>query len=76
MAHPAMMPTGIINLISPGGGDMDMPETEMPAGTIYPINPVMALCDLAGGRRHTPRTTLPAGIVYPISRGRTPGCTP
>ncbi len=55
MAYQAMMPTGIVNPISRGSVTWMCPVTEMPAGIIYPINPVMALCDLAGDwMAHTP----------------------
>ena len=55
MAHPAMMPTGIVNPISRGSVTWMCPVTEMPTGIVNPINPVMERSDLAGDwMAHTP----------------------
>ncbi len=55
MAYQAMMPTGIVNPISPGSVTWMCPVTEMPTGIVNPINPVMERSDLAGIQEtHTP----------------------
>lgn len=52
-----------------GRDGMRTASRTLPAGIVYPINPVMARSDLAGARTgmHTPRT-LPTGIALSVAR--------
>ncbi len=72
MEYQAVMPIGIVNPISPGGGHPDVSETEMPAGIIYPINPAMERSDLAGaGGKHPGRRCRQASSI-PLAEGGHP----